>query len=30
MAGNKKDFIIAEELVLEEFDDLNIQTKFFP
>jgi len=30
MARNNKDFIIAEALVLEKSDDLNIQTKFFP
>jgi len=30
MARSNKDFIIAEEMVLEEFDDLTTETKFFP
>ena len=29
MARNNKDFAIAEEMVLEESDDLNTKTKFF-
>ena len=29
MARSNIDFVIAEEMVLEEFEDLNTETKFF-
>jgi hypothetical protein len=30
MARNNRDFIVAEEMALEEFDDLNTESKIFP